>query len=590
MLKPVSNKTREVTSLNGLWRFAVDDSRMERPWTAKLPGTTECPVPSSYNDLFAASPIRDHVGTVWYQRDVRIPRGWDGQRMFIRIGAATHEAEVYLDEQLVASHIGGYTPFEVELPANTLSGDEFRLTIKVSNILTNTSIPPGKISTDELGDSTQTYWHDFFNYSGLSRDVLLCCCPPGRIDDITVTTDVRGSTGVVSVDVRTIMSEGMRTQTTIVDQDGVIISSQRGCGPIEIPGARLWQPGSPYLYTAHVELYHGDKVHDEYHLTVGIRTVRVEGHQFLINNVPFYFKGFGWHEDRPVRGKGHDSVWMVHDLELMRALGANSFRTAHYPYDEEVYEYADRHGWVVIDETPAVGLNLNIKGGIFGSEPLKTFGKDFANDETRNAHSRAITEMIQRDKNHPSVVMWCIANEPDAALDGAFEYFEPLTRTARQLDPTRPLIYTNMVKSQPETDLIATLFDVIGINRYYGWYTETGNLKLATHKLESELLRWGEKFNKPIVMCEYGADAVAGLHSMDGIPWSEEFQAKFLEAYHEVFDRLKFVQGEHPWAFADFSTGPVVFRADGNKKGIFTRDRKPKLAAGVLRTRWLGSL
>jgi beta-glucuronidase len=92
------------------------------------------------------------------------------------------------------------------------------------------------------------------------------------------------------------------------------------------------------------------------------------------------------------------------------------------------------------------------------------------------------------------------------------------------------------------------------------------------------------------VMCEYGADAVAGLHSMDGIPWSEEFQAKFLEAYHEVFDRLDFVQGEHPWAFADFSTGPVVFRADGNKKGIFTRDRKPKLAAGVLRKRWLDSL
>jgi beta-glucuronidase len=167
MLKPVSNRTREVTSLNGLWRFAVDDDRMERPWTTILPGRTECPVPSSYNDLFAANPIRDHVGAVWYQRLVRIPRGWDGQRIFIRIGAATHEAEVYLDDELVASHIGGYTPFEVDLPAKTRSGDGFRLTIKVSNILTNTSIPPGRISTDELGDSTQTYWHDFFQLFGL---------------------------------------------------------------------------------------------------------------------------------------------------------------------------------------------------------------------------------------------------------------------------------------------------------------------------------------------------------------------------------------------------------------------------------------
>ena len=589
MLKPVSNDTREVTSLNGLWRFALDNDQDQKPWTTALPGRTECPVPSSYNDIFAVNPIRNYIGSVWYQRIVRIPRGWDGQRIFLRVGAATHEADVYLDNELVAQHIGGYTPFEAEFPDTARSGQEFRLSIRVSNVLTNTSIPPGRIAKDELGDATQTYWHDFFNYSGLSRDVSLCCCPRSRISDITVTTDVSGATGLVSVKVETIRAENLAIRTTILEQDNQEVATSAGTGVLKVHDANLWQPGSAYLYTLRAQLFRGDSLEDEYCLPFGIRTVRVVGHQFLINDIPFYFKGFGWHEDRPIRGKGHDSAWMVHDLDLMKALGANSFRTAHYPYDEEVYEYADRHGWVVIDETPAVGLNLNIKGGIFGSEPLETFGKDFANDDTRQAHAQAITEMIQRDKNHPSVVMWCIANEPDAALKGAFEYFEPLTKIARQLDPSRPLIYTNMVRSQPETDLIANLFDVIGINRYYGWYTETGNLKLAAHKLENELRRWGEKFDKPIIMCEYGADAVAGLHSMDGIPWSEEFQAKFLEEYHKVFDRLDFVQGEHPWAFADFSTGPVVFRADGNKKGIFTRDRRPKLAAGVLRDRWLAS-
>jgi beta-glucuronidase len=588
MLKPLNNTTRKCISLNGLWRFIVDSPELTEPWTGVLPGTIECPVPSSYNDIFVVEPIRDHVGKVWYQRTARIPEGWDDHRLFVRFGAATHEADVYIGDELVARHVGGYTPFEADIPSSFREGDQIRITVGVSNILTNESIPPGRISTDELGDSVQTYWHDFFNYSGLTRDVSLCCVPETRIDDLTVTSDVREGSGFITVDIKKFGPRSTTMKITVSDADGLEIATTKDAGEIEIPAGQLhlWQPGAAYLYDLHVGLYDNEGLVDEYNLPVGIRTIRVEGHKFLINEKPFYFKGFGWHEDRPVRGKGHDSAWMIHDLELMKWLGANSFRTAHYPYDEEVYEYADRQGWVVIDETPAVGLNLNIKGGIFGSAPLATFGHEFANDNTQAAHANSIKEMIQRDKNHPSVVMWCLTNEPDAALQGATEYFTPLAELARRLDPSRPLTYTNMVRSQPDTDLMAHLFDVIGLNRYYGWYTETGNLKLAKYKLEDELKRWNEKFGKPIIMCEYGADAVAGLHSMEHIPWSEEYQAQFLEAYHEVYDKVGFLAGEHPWAFADFSTGPVVFRADGNKKGIFTRDRRPKLAAQVLRKRW----
>ena len=111
------------------------------------------------------------------------------------------------------------------------------------------------------------------------------------------------------------------------------------------------------------------RVVDTYSLPVGIRTVRVDGPRFLINEEPFYFRGFGKHEDAAVRGKAHDNTLMVHDFALLEWLGANSFRTSHYPYAEEVLEYADRHGIVVIDETAAVGINSGLAAGVFGAEP-----------------------------------------------------------------------------------------------------------------------------------------------------------------------------------------------------------------------------
>jgi beta-glucuronidase len=307
--------------------------------------------------------------------------------------------------------------------------------------------------------------------------------------------------------------------------------------------------------------------------------------QVLINDKPFYFTGFGRHEDSPVKGKGHDDAWMVHDFELMKWTGANSFRTSHYPYAEDVLEYADRHGWVVIDETAAVGLNLRIGGGIFGNAPSCTFGPDFADDRTRDSHAQAIRELIHRDKNHPSVVMWSITNEPDSSDKGALPYFEPLVKLTRELDD-RPVTYTNAGLAKPHQDVIAQLFDVIGINRYYGWYEDTGNLELAEKHLEAELNEWQKRFGKPIVITEYGADTESGLHSIPGSPWSEEYQSEYYEMYHRVFDRVEAVIGEQVWNFADFNTTPGIVRVDGNKKGVFTRSRRPKMAAHTLRKRW----
>lgn len=588
MLKPRSTATRELVRLDGMWAFALDSEAGERPWARRLRDVREAPIPASYNDLFVDAAVRDHVGVVWYQSVVRVPRGWNGDKVFLRFDSATHAAEVYVDEQAVAGHVGGYTPFEADITDVVTAGEEFRLTVAVDNRLTGSTIPPGHVETTVQGTERQRYMHDFFNYGGIARSVWLFSAPAERVDDITVVTDLDGTTGIVHYDVTTTpLAAGAAVRVRLHDAEGAIVADAVGrVGALAVTDAEVWGPGRGYLYDLDVQIVREGVVIDSYTLPIGIRTIEVSGDRLLVNGEPVHLRGFGKHEDTPIRGKGHDDAYLVHDLDLMRWLGANSFRTSHYPYAEEVLEYADRRGVLVIDETAAVGLNLAIAAGYLGQTDVQTFGPRGFGDATRDAHAQHLRELIARDKNHPSVIMWSIANEPDSRDPGARAYFEPLVALARELDPTRPLTYANMILASPEKDVIADLFDVLSINRYYGWYQDSGDLAAAEIHLEAELRSWAAAFDKPIIMSEYGADAVAGLHTSLEQLWSEEYQAALLAMYHRVFDRIDAVVGEHVWAFADFQSLPVPQRVDGNKKGVFTRDRRPKAAARVLRERW----
>ncbi|MGD6749579.1 beta-glucuronidase [Streptomyces sp. BH105] len=589
MLKPRSTPTRELVNLDGLWRFAVDGTVGGEPWSGPLDTRLEAAVPASYNDLFTDSAIRDHVGWVWYQRQVRVPRGWTDERVVLRLDAATHHGKVYVDDVLVTEHHGGYTPFEADITEHVFAGEEFRLTIGVDNELTGVTIPPGTITVAEDGRRHQTYLHDFYNYAGLARSVWLYSRPPVHVGDITLVTGLDGTTGTVEYSVGT--SEAAPVRVRVLDATGAEVVTAAGAnGTVRIEDVTLWRPGAAYLYDLVVEILRGegDEVLDSYTQPFGVRTVEVSGTRFLINGEPFYFTGFGKHEDTPVHGKGHDNAYLVHDFQLMEWVGANSFRTSHYPYAEEVLEFADRHGIVVIDETAAVGLNLAVTGGLAGRPHKPTFSPETFNDDTRAAHAQGIRELVARDKNHPSVVMWCLANEPSSNEEGAREYFEPLVGLIRKLDPTRPVSYAAVMFATSSNDRIADLFDVVCLNRYYGWYVATGDLSTAERYMEGDLRAWAEAFGKPIIMSEYGADALPGLHSVWDLPWTEEYQTAYLEANHRAFDGVEAVVGEHVWNFADFQTANGIHRVDGNRKGVFTRDRRPKAAARELRARWLG--
>ena len=589
MLRPQDTSTRERKSLNGLWQFTLDpegEGRSDRWFSGPLPESREMAVPASFNDIAADATVRDYFGDIWYQTTVWVPQGWEGRRIVLHFESATHRATVWVNEDEVVSHEGGYTPFEADITDHVTAGQPVRVTALINNTLHWQSIPPGVIEDTPAG-KRQRYWHDFFNYAGIHRTVWLYATDPTYITDVTVTTDLDGGDGVINYTVDAEGTDDVETRVILRDAEGTEITTNTGSsGTLRVPGVHRWAPGDGYLYDLEIQLVRGDNVVDSYHQSVGVRTVKVDGIRFLINGEPFYFTGFGKHEDTAVIGKGHSDAHLVHDFELLKWIGANSFRTSHYPYSEDVLDYADRQGIVIIDETAAVGLNMGLGGGIFGGQGYQTFSPETANDATREVHAQAIRELIARDKNHPSVVLWSIANEPESDTEGAEKYFQPLFDVARQADPTRPVGFVNVMLAPHGKCRVSQFGDVLMLNRYYGWYVNTGDLPAAELAWEDELKGWASE-GKPIIITEYGADTYPGLRSLvTASPWTEEYQVEYLDMNHRVFDRIDAVVGEQVWNFADFATTSGIMRVGGNKKGVFTRDRQPKEAAYALRRRW----
>jgi len=582
MLTPRDSRSRDCRRLDGVWRFRFDPGgagMRQGWWRGPLPGAREMAVPASYNDLVTDAAEREHVGDVWYQRDVWVPAAWAGQRIVLRCDAATHHGTMWADEVQVAEHTGGYTPFEADVTGQVRCGEPLRVTIRVGNELTMATIPPGVTSRGASGQPRQRYFHDFYNYAGLHRSVWLYATPRHFVAGVSVDTGFDPGTGSGQVSYQLEVVGDDVSSVRLRDAAGQVVAQGTGVrGELTVPAARPWSPDSPYLYR--LDVAHGP---DEYLLPVGIRTVAVDGARLLLNGQPVALRGFGMHEDTTLRGRGHDDTRMVRDFALLEWIGANSFRTSHYPYAEEVLDYADRHGLLVIDEGPAVGLHLSL--GNMGDHGARTFGPGAIGAAAGAAHLAALRELIARDRNHPSVIAWSIANEPDTAEPTAREYFAPLVAAVRELDPGRPVTFANVATAPPGADVVADLFDLICVNRYYGWYAETGDLAAAERELEAELRAWARR-GKPIVVTEFGADALAGLHALPPVMWSEEYQAALIEMSARVFQRIPEVIGEHVWNFADFSTAQAVHRPGGNHKGVFTRDRQPKAAARLLRSRW----
>ncbi len=594
MLYPVQTESRGLMDLSGVWDFKLDNGKgFEEKWYERpLEDPMTMAVPASYNDLKDGVDFRDHYGWVFYQRKLLVPSYMRSQRLVLRMAAVTHVGKVYLNGKLVCQHKGGFLPFEAEINEYLTDGENL-LTIAVDNRIDHSTLPVGSEGGGGMLGGGMFPWKgskpknapnfDFFNYCGITRPVKLYTTPGEYIRDVTLNASVDGDKASISYEVETVGQGTVHIE--VWDREGQKVAEGDGAtGVLKVEQVHLWQPLRAYLYE--IKIAFGA---DRYTLPYGIRTVKVEGGKFLVNGQPFYFKGYGKHEDTYPGGRGLNMPMNVKDISLMKWQGANSFRTSHYPYSEEMMRLCDQEGIVVIDETPAVGVHLNFGGGanFKGGKKVNTFDPvEEGGIRTFEHHKEVIRDMIARDKNHACVVMWSIANESDSGSPGAYDYFKPLYDLAREADPQhRPCTIVSVQMKNYKEDCTIRLSDVFCLNRYYGWYACGGDLEAARAMLEEELGFWNS-LGKPFMFTEYGADTVCGLHDTVPVMFTEEYQVDYYKVNHQVVDSLENFVGEQVWNFADFATSQGIMRVQGNKKGIFTRDRKPKLAAHYLRERW----
>ena len=579
MLYPKMTESRMVFDLNGVWDFCLMDGEAKGE-------IVPMPVPSSYNDIYTGRGFADHVGNLYYRRTFTVSSRMLEKRLFLRFGSVTHKAEVWLNGTCLGKHSGGFLPFSFEITETAIAGEN-ELEVIVNNIVDETTLPAGRMVHQKFPGLPEEIHNlpnfDFYNYSGIMRRVCLYTAPGSYIEDISIYGKMDGS---FYWDVKA-NGEGT-VSVRLLDAAGNEVAAGEGFkGTGRIDQVQLWEPGHPVLYSLEVTLTGSDGEKDTYTEVFGFREVSIRDCRIHLNGKPVYLKGFGKHEDSPVHGRGFDMAYNVKDIGLLKWIGANSFRTSHYPYCEEMLQLCDREGILVIDEAPAVGLNAGFTAtGLLGGNPNGTW-KLF---KTAEHHRQVLRDMVQRDKNHPCVIIWSVANEPASQEDGAKEYFEPLLNLVRELDEQkRPATLVTYEGSNPVSCKVAEICDLLIINRYRGWYDTEGNLRGAAALLKDELEGFHKRCpDKPIMLGEYGADTIAGFHDINARIFSEEYQVDFLRAYGEVFDSLPYITGEHVWNFADFATAENIKRVGGNKKGVFTRDRSPKMAAHFLKERWEG--
>ncbi|XP_060576094.1 beta-glucuronidase-like isoform X2 [Ruditapes philippinarum] len=595
MLYPRDSESRSLRHLDGMWGFMIDDSPSRNEsfvnkWysdrLSQFGDVIPMPVPSSYNDITNSKLVRDFVGWAWYDREFYLDNTWSNKRIVLRIDSAHYNAIVWVNGQEAMSHEGGHLPFEAEVTNMLhLDGSNY-VTVAMNNTLTPTTLPPGAIEYKTnpekypAGYFVQNLQMDFFNYAGLHRHVTLYSTPVTYIEDIDITTDIQGNNGIVSY---VIYSGGkadlINMKVEIIDKVGHVIATKTSYkGTVTIPDANLWWPytmnvTSPgYMYTLKVSVTDDNGgVSDIYRQPFGIRTVSVTNKSLIINDRPFYCQGVNKHEDSDIRGKGLDYALIARDFNMLKWLGVNCFRTSHYPYAEEIMDQADQQGIVVIDESPGVGISND---------------DNFSNKSLEH-HKAVMTEMYQRDKNRPSVIMWSVANEPATNKAKAGPYFKSVIDHVRSLDSSRPVTF--VCNQDYNTDVAVQYVDIILVNKYYAWYSDVGHTELIQLQLENDLRHWHAKFNKPMILSEYGADTIAGFHQVPSFVFTEEYQREFLEQYHKAFDTLssEFLVGEMPWNFADFMTVQGITRVVGNKKGLLTRQRQPKMSAHLIRDRYM---
>jgi len=588
MLYPQNNKCRSVVDISGIWKFKVDPDKKgeSEGWFNGFDSESDIAVPGSWNEMLEEEGLLDYSGDGWFLTKTFIPLYFNEKEIWLRIGSADFHSKLWINGNYIGENNGGYLPFEFNISKFANPGEDVVLVILVNNELTNETIPQG-ITAEEYEQEgrlrEETYPPARFDFSpngGIHRPVKLHSTSKNFIDKVKIDTKVLSDQkGKAIIKVDAINSDGYNCKLTLTGNETELVKTsdvENGNSKIEflVENCKYWSHKVPYLYQLKIQLENDSEVIDEYIMKIGIREVKVEGNKFLLNGEEIYLTGFGKHEDFWIIGKGLFTPLLVKDFGIMKWINANSFRTSHYPYADEIMQYADEKGFLVIDEVPAVSLDLRVSNG-----------------NTLKNHKEFLRKLIERDYNHPSVIMWAAGNEPNLVgakdyYDGrAFEYWKEIFAYTRELDNTRPITVPNCQRAGIN-DPVFEFSDILTINRYYGWYEHPGKLDKALQYLENEMDEIYNKYEKPIMITEFGADTVTGMHAISDQMFSEEYQTKIISMYIELFRKKDYVIGEHIWNFADFRTPMHFRRVMLNLKGVFTRERLPKSVAFKLKEIW----
>ena len=592
LLYPCESSARRVVSLDGMWRFAFDPQGqgVDKGWTMALPESITMPVPASFCDFFTDKDSREYCGDFWYETDFFVPGEWEGKDIAVRFGSVTHHARIFVNGVEVTAHEGGFLPFDAAVTDIVRYNQHNHLAVLANNELNETMLPAGRTTPLSNGKKMAMPYFDFYNYAGIHRPVKLMALPKERVLDFSVVHSISGTDADVAYTVTTNGDHAVCVD--VYDGAEKVAHADGKSGTLHIENVRLWNVHAAYLYSFVIRITDGETVVDEYHEKIGIRTFEIKDGNFLLNGKAVYLRGFGKHEDADIRGRGLDLATVKRDYELMKWIGANCFRTSHYPYAEELYQMADEEGFLIIDEVPAVGFmesTMNFLSASQGNgKKVGWFEKETTPQLLEN-HKAALIDMINRDKNHASVIAWSILNEPQCTSEGTEAYFKTLFDLAHEIDPQkRPRTYAIVMMSLPNNSKGQQFADFISLNRYYGWDVMGGmNIVDAEAAFRREMDGWSMVLHgRPMIFTEYGADTMPSEHKLPSVMWSQEYQNEYLDMNHAVFDSYDFVKGELVWNFADFQTTEGIMRVNGNKKGIFTRQRQPKDAAFHFRARW----
>jgi beta-glucuronidase len=494
-----------------------------------------------------------YEGTVWYKKSFDYQRQPD-TRLFVYFGAANYLADVYLNGEKLGQHEGGFTPFNFEITKLVRDTGNF-LVVKVDNKRHRDAVP--------------TLMTDWWNYGGLTREVMLVETPTTFVNDYMVQLK-SGSRDRVAGWVRLAGEKLSQRITVRIPEAGVVKSfatDGNGLATIDFNAdLRLWSPESPTLYDVTIEA-ETDQVRDQ----IGFRSIETRGTDILLNGRPIFLRGVCIHEEAPLRGgRAYSREDAMTLLGWAKELGANFVRLAHYPHNEFMIREADRMGIMVWSEIPVY------------------WTIQWENPATLENARNQLSEVIARDKNRAAVVIWSVANETPLS-DARLSFLRNLITHARSLDPTR-LLSAAMerhyldAKTQMIDDPLGEFLDVLGCNEYVGWYDGLPE--------KADGLEWKSKYQKPLVMSEFGGDALFNHHGDSLTRWTEEYQENIYQHQIGMLKRIPFLRGTSPWILMDFRSPrrPLPGIQDyWNRKGLVS-DRGEKKKAFYVMQRWYREL